>query len=269
LSSHWTCLAIGFVVAFATPFLLTDILDLNRDVFIGLYAVAVVGLFVGWARATGYDLVAAVRRRWLLAAGLGGAVGAVLAVMVVRTDDATSRPDGFTLVGAVTWRGVVYGLTDGLLLSAFPILVVFAALAGSTLIRRSRGKIAVGAIALLASLALTAGYHAGFSDFRSTKLVKPVGGDVAWSVPTLVTLNPIGAPIAHVGMHVSACCTATTQTRSCRRTSSGWPPGGRGGTPSHPERLRCGYEQPVFVPQSRHVYSCPCGSFGLRSGALS
>jgi hypothetical protein len=34
--------------------------------------------------------------------------------------------------------------------------------------------------------------------------VKPVGGDVAWSVPTLVTLNPIGAPIAHVGMHVSA-----------------------------------------------------------------
>ena len=25
-----------------------------------------------------------------------------------------------------------------------------------------------------------------------------------WSVPTLATLNPIGAPIAHVGLHVSA-----------------------------------------------------------------
>lgn len=203
-SSNWTWLAIGFVVAFATPFLFTDVLDLNRDVFIGLYAVVVVGLFTGWARATGYDLVAAVRRRWLLAAGLGGAFAALLAVMVVRTDDATSRPDGFTLVGAVIWRGVVYGLTDGLLLSAFPILVVFAAFAGSTLVRRSRGKIAVGAIALLASLALTAGYHAGFSDFRSTKVTKPVAGDAAWSVPTLVTLNPIGAPIAHVGLHVSA-----------------------------------------------------------------
>lgn len=203
-SSNWTWLAIGFVVAFATPFLLTDVLGLNRDVFIGLYAVVVVGLFTGWARATGYDLVAAVRRRWLLAAGLGGAFAALLAVMVVRTDDATSRPDGFTLVGAVIWRGVVYGLTDGLLLSAFPILVVFAAFAGSTLVRRSRGKIAVGAIALLASLALTAGYHAGFSDFRSTKVTKPVAGDAAWSVPTLVTLNPIGAPIAHVGLHVSA-----------------------------------------------------------------
>jgi len=25
-----------------------------------------------------------------------------------------------------------------------------------------------------------------------------------WSVPTLVTLNPIGAPIAHAGLHVTA-----------------------------------------------------------------
>jgi hypothetical protein len=25
-----------------------------------------------------------------------------------------------------------------------------------------------------------------------------------WSVPTLATLNPIGAPIAHAGLHTSA-----------------------------------------------------------------
>jgi hypothetical protein len=25
-----------------------------------------------------------------------------------------------------------------------------------------------------------------------------------WSVPTLATLNPIGAPIAHAGLHVGA-----------------------------------------------------------------
>ncbi len=204
ISSHWTWLAIGFVLAFATPFLLIDVLDLNRDVFYGLYALTVAGLFAGWARSTGYDLVAAVRRRWLLALGLGLGCAALLAVMVVRTEDATSRPDGIKLVGAVAWRGVVYGLADGLLLSVFPILVVFAALAGSTFSRRAGGKIAVGAVALIASLALTAVYHAGYSDFRSTKVTKPLSGDVVWSVPTLVTLNPIGAPIAHVGLHVSA-----------------------------------------------------------------
>jgi hypothetical protein len=62
----------------------------------------------------------------------------------------------------------------------------------------------VGAIAMIASLAMTATYHLGYSDFRSEKLRKPITGDLVWSVPTLVTLNPIGAPIAHVGVHVSA-----------------------------------------------------------------
>jgi hypothetical protein len=59
----------------------------------------------------------------------------------------------------------------------------------------------IGAVALIASLAMTAVYHAGYSDFRSGK---PLTGDVVWSVPTLVTLNPVGAPIAHAGLHVSA-----------------------------------------------------------------
>jgi hypothetical protein len=62
----------------------------------------------------------------------------------------------------------------------------------------------MGAVALVASLLMTAVYHSGYSDFRSEKLRKPIAGDVVWSVPTLVTLNPIGAPIAHAGLHVSA-----------------------------------------------------------------
>ena len=47
-------------------------------------------------------------------------------------------------------------------------------------------------------------YHLGYRDFRSQLLVRPVAADLLWSVPTLVTLNPIGAPIAHAGMHVTA-----------------------------------------------------------------
>ena len=57
---------------------------------------------------------------------------------------------------------------------------------------------------MVASLAMTGIYHAGYSDFRSDKLRKPMAGDLVWSVPTLATLNPIGAPIAHVGLHVGA-----------------------------------------------------------------
>lgn len=51
---------------------------------------------------------------------------------------------------------------------------------------------------------LSAVYHAGHSNFRSEKIGKPVAGNAVWSLPTLVTLNPVGAPIAHAGMHITA-----------------------------------------------------------------
>ena len=124
--------------------------------------------------------------------------------MVLRTEDATARPHGIELAGAVAWRGIVYGVTDGLLLSVFPILVVFAAFAGTRLNSRRAGKVVIGIVALAASLARTAIYHSGYSDFRSDKMTKPLRGDVIWSVPTLLTLNPIAAPIAHAGLHTSA-----------------------------------------------------------------
>ena len=204
LSVQWAWLAGGFAVAFAVPYVLADVLEINRDLFYGLYALAVLGLFALWSRSTGYDIVAAVKRHWLAALLLGLAAAAVLAAMVVRTEDATSRPDGVELVGALAWRGVLYGVTDGLLLSVFPILVVFAAFAGTRLDNRIAGKVVIGTAALAASLAMTAVYHSGYSDFRSDKMTKPLTGDVIWSAPTLLTLNPIGAPIAHAGLHTSA-----------------------------------------------------------------
>ncbi len=204
LSVHWAWLAGGFVLAFAVPYVFADVVEINRDLFYGIYALSVIALFWLWSRSTGYDLLEAVRRRWLAALLLGLAAAGVLAAVVVRTEDATARPAGLDLVGALAWRGVVYGIADGLLLSVFPILVVFAAFAGTRLDRRFAGKVVIGIVALAASLAMTFAYHSGYSDFRSDKMSKPLRGDVIWSAPTLLTLNPIGAPIAHVGLHTSA-----------------------------------------------------------------
>jgi hypothetical protein len=211
VSVHWAWLTGGLALAFAVPYGFAEthsafgvVLELNRDLYYGLYAFAVFGLFALWSRSTGYDLVAACKRHWAAAVLLGLAAAALLAAMVVRTEDATSRPDGVELLGAVAWRGILYGVTDGLLLSVFPILVVFAAFAGTRLSRHASGKVVIGIVALVASVAMTATYHSGYSDFRSEKMRKPVTGSVIWSAPTLLTLNPIGAPIAHAGLHTSA-----------------------------------------------------------------
>ena len=201
---HLAWLLGGIAVAFLAPFLVADRLDVQRDLYLVVYVAAVAGLFLGWAHDTGQSVHEMVTRHWRLAVGLGVLFAAIGAAIAVGAEDGSSHPGGIKFIAALLWRGIVYGAADGLLLSAFPIVLVFAALKDSRLRRRAGGLIAVGTIAMVASLAMTAVYHAGYGDFRSAKLRKPVAGDLVWSVPTLATLNPVGAPIAHVGVHVSA-----------------------------------------------------------------
>jgi len=194
---HLAWLAGGLALSFAVPFLFADQLGMQRDLYYGIYALATAGIWAAWLRDTGQSLGAIVHRRWRLAVGLGLAAAAVCVVLVLAAEDAAGHPDGLGFAGAIVWRGLVYGVIDGLLLTAFPILVVFAAM------RESR----VGArlaVALAASLLMTATYHLGYSDFRSEKVRKPLTGDLIWSAPVLATANPIGAPIAHAAMHVTA-----------------------------------------------------------------
>jgi hypothetical protein len=201
---HVAWLAGGMAIAFLVPFVLADQLELTRDVYYGIYVAAVAALFVGWAHDTQQSLREMATRRWRLTVALGTLFAAVSVFIAVNAESGTSHPGGIEFIGALLWRGLVYGAADGLLLSAFPILLVFAAFKDSRLRRRAGGLIALGAVAMAASLAMTAVYHAGYSDFRSDKLRKPMTGDLVWSVPTLATLNPIGAPMAHVGLHVGA-----------------------------------------------------------------
>lgn len=193
----------GFAVGFLVPFVFADLLGMQRDVYYGVYAAVAFGFFGLWAKSTGQSIRALIARRWVLAIALGLVVAGVMSLIVLQ-QDATSRPAGLTLAAALAWRGVVYGAADGLLLSSFPILAVFTAFAGHALHSTRSGKVKIGVLALLASVVMTLAYHAGYSDFRSGKIANPIAGDVIWSVPTLVTLNPIGAPIAHVGLHTTA-----------------------------------------------------------------
>lgn len=201
---HITWLAGGTVVSFLLPFVLADQIGLHRDVFYGIYGLAVIGLFIGWTRDTGQSLSEMCARRWRLTLVLATVFAAISVLIGLQAEDAGPTPAGISLAGSILWRGLFYGAVDGLLLSAFPILVVFAAFAGSRLRARRGGVVAIGAVALAVSVLVTATYHLGYSDFRSSKVRKPMTGDLVWSVPTLATLNPIGAPIAHAALHVTA-----------------------------------------------------------------
>jgi D-alanyl-D-alanine carboxypeptidase len=203
LHRHWYWLGAGLVLVFLIPFGLTDVLSIDRDLYYGVYMGAVFAFFGAWLRSGNTSMRAVLSRNWRAGVVLGALFAGVMVAIVLR-EPATGHPDGLRFAAAIVWRGVLYGFADGLILSAFPILAVFAIFAGTRALTRRRGKAAVGALALGVSLLFTAVYHLGYSDFRSAKLRKPIAGDVIWSIPTLATLSPLGAPIAHAGLHVSA-----------------------------------------------------------------
>jgi hypothetical protein len=194
----------GLVLAFAVPFVLADLIHTPRDLYYALYVAAVFGFVGVWARRTQPPIRAFLTRRWRRAVPLGVLAGAGLMFTVLR-EPSTTHPHGFTFVGAILWRGLVYGAADGVLLSVFPILAVFGLFASKPLRERSKKAVAgIGALALVVSLLFTAVYHVGYPDFRGSKVKRPLTGDAMWSAPTLLTLSPLGAPIAHIALHVSA-----------------------------------------------------------------
>jgi hypothetical protein len=100
------------------------------------------------------------------------------------------------------WRGVLYGIVDTLLLTVFPCLVAYG-LWHHDLAGVGR-KLGYGLTAVLLVLSVTATYHLGYRQYRSPALVSPEIGNVLYSVPTLLTLNPVGSLVWHASVHVAA-----------------------------------------------------------------
>jgi hypothetical protein len=202
-ANQWLWLGGGALFAFLVPFLFADAISVARDVYYAIYSLSVFALFATWIRASRLNVREFFARNWKWAVTLGLIAGGVLAAIVFK-DTGTSNPGGATFGAEILWRGVVYGAADGILLGTFPVLAVFAAIPFKRGREHLLRTLATGALALVMAFGFTAVYHAGYSDFRSGKIGTPLRGTAMWSLPTLLTLNPLGAPIAHIGLHVSA-----------------------------------------------------------------
>jgi hypothetical protein len=194
-------LAAAAAVGFAVPFVGSSVLDLQHDVYLGIYFAAVLGLFWAYATSTHLDLRATLARHWKLGLALGLLFGIAL-VRNVLSADATPRPHGAYFVFELIWRGGIYGAVDALLLTVLPCLVVYRSLGGRLV--QWRRQVAYFAASLALVMAMTAVYHLGYSQFREDGVGAPETGNSLISMPMLLSTNPIGSIADHAAMHISA-----------------------------------------------------------------
>ncbi len=135
---------------------------------------------------------------------LGALVSGAMVVAHVLSQPASPSPRGLAMGGALVWLGVVYGIVDALLLSVMPVMAIGQALSLAGWTRSWPGRIAAGAAALAASLAVTAAYHLGYPEFRGSQVIGPVIGNGILTLAYLLTGSPLAAIGGHVAMHIAA-----------------------------------------------------------------
>jgi hypothetical protein len=194
--------AIGAVVAFLIPFLFSSVLDLNHDAYYAVYFLATGAFLAAYAKTTQLNTAALFTRNWRWSVGLGIVAAAFLVFRILSAEGATPNPDGLYFAFEIGWRGAIYGAVDALLLTAFPLAVVYVIFGGrlDTLARRT----GYAALTLALVWVITATYHLGYEQFRDDGVTGPEAGNTIISIPAIATANPIGAVVAHVAMHLTA-----------------------------------------------------------------
>jgi hypothetical protein len=177
-------------------------LDLNHDLYYLVYFAGALAFLVAYVLATGADMRALFTRHWRWSLALGVVASVALVFNVLNREDSTPHPDGLYFAFSIGWRGVVYGVVDALVLTAFPVAVTLALMGGrlETLVRRA----AFAVVSLALVLVITAVYHLGYEQFREDGVGGPEIGNTIISVPAILTANPLGSLIAHASMHVAA-----------------------------------------------------------------
>jgi hypothetical protein len=191
------------IVGGASSVLFSSVLQWPRAQFVAGHAVLVSAFVLAYVRIESVSLRRQFGRRWIAGVIVGAIVGTLLARQVWG-QPSSPRPSGAgPLIGALAWYGVLYGAIDAMLLTIIPVLTVYGSRSAAEL-STAGARLRMGGFALLASAAVTVGYHLGFAEFRSTALIAPIVGNTVMTMAYLLTGSPLAAVVSHVLMHGAA-----------------------------------------------------------------
>jgi hypothetical protein len=199
-------LALGVIVggSFLITYLSTDLGRVARTPYVGLLAIGTGVMTWAYLLASRTDATEFLRTGW--AWGLVGAVvaGGIAAVQARRLWPAGARPRGPALIAKLVWEGLVYGATEGMLLSILPVLAVWQGADALGWTDAWPAKVGVGALAIAASMVVIAVHHFGYREFRGAVVRYPIIACSLFSLAYLLTGSVIAAIGGHIILHFAA-----------------------------------------------------------------
>jgi hypothetical protein len=210
--------------AFAVSEVATTIYRLSHRPYIAVLTLVTAALTVGYIAWAGLDPIQLLSTHWgwgLVAAPLSAAF---LIVGMSRLPVA-HRYTGGSLGLTLLWQAVAYGIAEGVLLSALPVLITWQMIHGFGW-SGAAGTLALWTLPIAASIAVIIVHHLGYPEYRN-KMLRPISlGCGLLSLGYLVTGSPIAPTLGHVLAHTAGLL-----------HGSELPPHRHPDTGSHPERV--------------------------------
>jgi hypothetical protein len=113
------------VLAFSVPLVFSSWLEPHHDVYYLVYFATIGAVLAVYLVASDINLTEVVFRSWKRSLMLGVASGAFVTWSVVGRIDSTPHPAGAYFAFEILWRGLVHGIADASLLTAFPCLIAW------------------------------------------------------------------------------------------------------------------------------------------------
>ena len=201
--AHLGWIVAACLLSFAISGIFSGLLRWRRDIFLVPYIGLTLLFLYTYIRWSGLSIQSLILHNWVWGV-IGALVLGIITIRNVLSQPASPHSRGFTLAFDLFWSGFMYGLTDGLLLSVFPVMATWQAgtLLGWT--SNAPGRVLVALLSILASMLVTSAYHIGYVEFRGKRMITANVGNTVMTLGVLVTNNPLAATMCHAAMHMAA-----------------------------------------------------------------
>lgn len=201
LKQALTWVALAGLIGFLVPAVFSTALRWERPLFLIPYVAIAGGFLAVYFRRRPVSLKQLLGR-WPYGLIAAAAASAFL-TRHIQGQPASAAPEGWLLVAALLWIGLIYGVIDGLLLNVLPAFAVLSVWLGETNPSLWE-RLLRGLLALAASIFVTTAYHLGYTEFHGPVMLSVIIGNALITSTYLLTGSPLAAIVTHVIMHMAA-----------------------------------------------------------------